>query len=1791
MFKTKLKFLSLNNERINDSSLFDKSWFSKVKFNNRRINGTIGSFDEHLHLISWNSQLTKWNEFNVKSETIKSRITFSIHEASTEICVGNAKFDLFARMQQKDDSNFTDTVCIDFNSFKGFDAFKDSKLAFDLCTTNLHIDLFKKKSYARKPNVCEYLNIHLMLHELFVSESLYKHGFIQIKINTILHNTKSMNLDKSIKFGEYFFIPIKFFELFENFIEINLIEEHHIFKHQNNKLGTFSMLLKRIYSGEFSNINENCGFGNKWIKLSSKVYLKTSIFINSNDYSPIDDDDDNGDFNKDFDFISDVSNLLISSGKQASFTLYYAEFFKNNMLHSNRDLTLSCSLKFKSEKKHNDLVIDVKKICAQEIENGILKICQELLIKIGNEDYSCIVFEFFTNDNRRFYASIRCHDLLSVKFGPVMLKLTEDLNGLNAFGRILITFQFSSSNMRDELVRIKSYECDINALILKHSKSCNYIFMVVINGAYQLPSVLNGSIRFFAKVASQSSKTSYFDIKNDRPRFAKNIKWPDEKPVLIVQLKWPSQVYRITVLNFIDNLIRQCLNACQDNRKLIFIQSFEKFKLLEKNIEDDSDMNIQSLISVHLDNLLNEVENFKIHIELLSKLVELLNDLIILPDIQILIKKRQHFRSKLLYEIQIKPQNVLYSTTENIFGNHNDYHILQDNRNDQFNSFQPLLDVNAYFFLSLLDLISFFKNNFVRLFLKEPSENKHKQFSHENELFLFEIQFYSSEENWETVFFIDKSLKKHKTKEEIKLDKRYFCVSEWYLVDENWTYSNHYKENIWFTKNFDSLFKYRRCKWIKKVCLKISKTSECSSLNIDENISVCSTKKSCIFIRTLQPTLKVYSFCVKIIETKILWNMFSTLKKSITNQNTSRFFYSLKIFIFDIHKNFPTQQLSEKINVLSISVNPKWESKLEFNIEISEHQTNLPIFFEISLNLFRFNRIKKYSLGKSFLNFKFKDELLKRDLLKFGNSTSSKKKLFSSACFSLIDLELKLHENMTKIEKNEIKKIYKYVTITNFGIRFKQAFFKEKSKANNFFLVFVMNGIFFISQFKIKKNFSMFDNSANNDSEIVRFEKIPFYEEPYDLSSSVDIYLSDHCDLSSSSFIKHITGYNRISEIYKYNQSFNKYKPVYDKKPRLDRSRLDNTAFFSKLKRIKKEDLIPCDENLNINKNIINNEVDFWTRYYDSLTLKHTNSDHMKQFKDILCLNILEHDLEHTFEGLCDYADGKIDLLSFTDSKIKLGELRFKTIISEDQKIIDESLVNSFSVLPTLSVIRLYIIKAFNLKDLINPHIEVICKGNNEDHDILLSNIDNSLKENFNHEFGEFFEFKVYVPEKLQLEVRILDKESHKFQLDHYDRLIGVTVIELENRLTSKYRATSGLPILYNDFVYDQTKTYYSNLLWREIMKPSEILTILCEKNKVSCKLDQENMLIELDNRNIGLSSFNFKYLDELYVATTNIFEQLCLNILNTEFNLVKEHIETRKIYKVEEGITIETGKIHLWVDIFPVQNSLDLKKLPPPVKIQKRKPISLELRCIVWSLDLISMNETKNIFVKIWLSGYDNKAQKSDTHFHCKNKANFNFRFVFEFDYLWQEKPKQSALKLHIQIFSSDLLNVHSHIMSSLEIDLNNLKWPQRMEDRPVLTNCNEVSQKKNSDDTNSTISLFKVGQICGWWPCESVAEDFKCSIKMTIEILNSNEAKKNPVGKGRTDPNINPKLDEPEREPFFDVTLLNPYHRFLQLSKHILLKKKKKYFVYMFLLVFILLCIWSIPSALINRIITRIL
>lgn len=132
-----------------------------------------------------------------------------------------------------------------------------------------------------------------------------------------------------------------------------------------------------------------------------------------------------------------------------------------------------------------------------------------------------------------------------------------------------------------------------------------------------------------------------------------------------------------------------------------------------------------------------------------------------------------------------------------------------------------------------------------------------------------------------------------------------------------------------------------------------------------------------------------------------------------------------------------------------------------------------------------------------------------------------------------------------------------------------------------------------------------------------------------------------------------------------------------------------------------------------------------------------------------------------------------------------------------------------------------------------------------------------------------------------QLKISVYDQD--KFSSDD---LIGLTTIDIEDRVRSKYGAMCGLPLEYSTSGYNS---------WKNSLLPSEILSHLCE---------EFNMEAQFQENSVKMAGVTFE--DTAKIAfDENLKEKLSLSVLNNfdkvesiGYRFVPEHIETRSLYR-----------------------------------------------------------------------------------------------------------------------------------------------------------------------------------------------------------------------------------------------------------------------------------------------------
>nr|XP_045583890.1 myoferlin-like isoform X6 [Procambarus clarkii] len=619
----------------------------------------------------------------------------------------------------------------------------------------------------------------------------------------------------------------------------------------------------------------------------------------------------------------------------------------------------------------------------------------------------------------------------------------------------------------------------------------------------------------------------------------------------------------------------------------------------------------------------------------------------------------------------------------------------------------------------------------------------------------------------------------------------------------------------------------------------------------------------------------------------------------------------------------------------------------------------------------------------------------------------------------------------------------------------------------------------------------------------------------------------------------------------------------------------------------------------------VDTEIDWWAKYYVSCGQSERAGAYFS--KGYEKLEILTGALEDEtrFSGFRDLVDTVPLFRGRGDQAQEVGEFKgtFRVYpLSADDTDEPPLILDGFpSPSPQEVLARVYVVLGEDLapKDAggsSDPYV-VVKFGK-----MTKSSKDNYRPNTLNPIFGQVFEVSGTLPLHKDLSVQVWDRD-----LITSDDLIGETIIDLENRFLTRHRSTVGLPRQYH--VSGANK-------WRDTELPTEILKKAAQLRNFDSPVWQSQPL-SLTLSGVPYALTDFEPPDSVLPPTVgDANERLALYVLHKAMPLVPEHVETRVLmHPAHPGLP--QGQLKLWVDLFP--SSKDV--LPPPVDITPRQAHKYTLRVVVYNVFEAPLQETSliggermsDVYVKGWLQGTSN-VQKTDIHYRCLDgDANFNWRLVYNLNMLEAEQVmvvehKEHPWSLHtteqrrppqltLQLWDNDLI-LRDDYLSEMTLDLCRLpkpaksvggvgpsQVPQMMGDG----DANSVAITMLDDHTNS-INLFEAKRIYGFFPFTRVTEgttEIAGKIEMELEVVSEEEAKLRPAGQGRDEPNMNPKLPDPDRPATSFLWIASPWKSF----RHIIWKNYKWYcitLVVVFLLfLFLFLFLYSLPGATIDYLI----
>ncbi|XP_033127720.1 otoferlin-like isoform X3 [Anneissia japonica] len=505
---------------------------------------------------------------------------------------------------------------------------------------------------------------------------------------------------------------------------------------------------------------------------------------------------------------------------------------------------------------------------------------------------------------------------------------------------------------------------------------------------------------------------------------------------------------------------------------------------------------------------------------------------------------------------------------------------------------------------------------------------------------------------------------------------------------------------------------------------------------------------------------------------------------------------------------------------------------------------------------------------------------------------------------------------------------------------------------------------------------------------------------------------------------------------------------------------------------------------------------------------------------------------------------------------------------------------------PIIVLVRVYIIRALDLHPAdINGKADPYLS-------LELGNFSTNTKEEYqskqlNPYFGKCFEFEATFPMESKLRIKVYD-----WDLVGLDTLIGGTEIDLENRLYSKHRAVCGLAEEYALYGYNK---------WRDPEKPTDILRRLCRECHFDPPVYSGGGVVVVN----GITIIGEANLVDDTGLSTPTDEHVALEaLLNWEeiagYSLVEEHVETRTLYTPERP-GVDQGKIEMWVDMFPLSGP----QPGPQTDISLRKAKTYELRVIIWNTEdvilvddsLVSGDKMTDIFVRGWLKGVDDDLQVTDVHYRSlTGEGNFNWRYIFPFEYLEAErkivvkkKEKKWSIdesefkippKLNVQVWDADLV-LSNDFLGSFQLDLTNFPLGAKSS-----KNC---KPKRLTDPTVPHVSLFRLKRTRGWWPFvvkndEKQKYELTGKVDMEMILMTEDEAQKSPAGLGRKEPD---PMDPPNRPDTSFLSLMNP----LNALKYLICVRLKilmiKLTIFLIIIAFIALFIYSSPGYVVKKII----
>ncbi|TMS04767.1 Myoferlin [Larimichthys crocea] len=298
--------------------------------------------------------------------------------------------------------------------------------------------------------------------------------------------------------------------------------------------------------------------------------------------------------------------------------------------------------------------------------------------------------------------------------------------------------------------------------------------------------------------------------------------------------------------------------------------------------------------------------------------------------------------------------------------------------------------------------------------------------------------------------------------------------------------------------------------------------------------------------------------------------------------------------------------------------------------------------------------------------------------------------------------------------------------------------------------------------------------------------------------------------------------------------------------------------------------------------------VDWWSKFFASIGVPEKCGPYLKKGYDKLQVYNSELEEVPEFQGLTDFCStfklqrGKTE--DEEDDPSVVGEFKgsFKIYpLSDDPGV--PAPPRQFTELP----------ESGPQECLCDPYIKITLGKKTVD------DRDNYKPNTLNPEFGRVFELSCFMPQDKDLKIAVYD-----YDFMSKDEKVGETIIDLENRLMSRFRSCCGLPQTYCVSGINQ---------WRDQLKPTQILQRVAKVRGIPPpRIEGDGSSLTYSGKQYNLQDFEANTVIHPHMGPAT--ERLALYVLRNQ-GLVPEHVETRTLCSSHQP-NLSQGKVEMTLEI-----------------------------------------------------------------------------------------------------------------------------------------------------------------------------------------------------------------------------------------------------------------------------------